>query len=110
MSGVMAAPAHADAGPSERAAARRASRWVDSLEALVLGALCHAEETGLTVHEALRVLGMPERKRYSVAPRLSVLYRHRGWAEPTGEERDDCQVYRVTEAGLAHARTEGVYA
>lgn len=76
----------------------------------MLSALCHAGERGLTCLEALEALGLPERKRYSVAPRLSVLMRHRGFAELTGEQRDDCQAYRVTDAGIRHARDEGLYA
>lgn len=107
---VMAAPAHAASTATERAAARRASRWAESLEARVLSALCHAGPDGLTALEAVHALGLDERRRYSIAPRLSVLARHRGHAELTGVVRDDCQVYRATDAGITRARTEGLYA
>lgn len=66
-------PTHADAIPTELAAAKRASVYADTLEGKVLAAVKAAGPHGLTAHEARKVLGLPLERHYSVAPRLSVL-------------------------------------
>lgn len=98
-----AAPTHRQATATEAAASRRASRWVESLEARVLSAVVTAGDVGLTAQEARVALGMPVEKLYSVAPRLSAMKR-KGWVEPTGSARDHFQAYRATDAGRIKAR------
>lgn len=92
------AQAHRDAGPSELAAKKRASRFAGSLRGRALAAIVAAGDDGLTVLEALDVLGLPERRRYSLAPRLSELLDD-GRVEK-GEIRDECVAYVATEAGV----------
>lgn len=70
---VQTVPVHADALPTERAAAKRARSYAESLEGRVLAAVKAAGPHGLTAHEARKVLGLPLERHYSVAPRLSVL-------------------------------------
>lgn len=92
------AAAHINAGPSERAAQRRAARMAGSLRSRVLAAVVVAGEHGLTVDEALEGLDLPERKRFSVAPRFSELLRE-GLVEKSPQVRDGFQAYVATEAG-----------
>jgi hypothetical protein len=66
-------PTHADAIPTELAAAKRAASYAETLEGQVLAAVKAAGPQGLTAHEARAVLGLPLERHYSVAPRLSVL-------------------------------------
>jgi hypothetical protein len=98
------AQAHADAGPTELAAQRRASVMAGSLRGRALAAIVEAGDRGLTVVEALAALHLPERKRYSAAPRLSELERL-GYVRK-GEVRDDCVSYVSTAAGRAWASEE----
>lgn len=95
------AQAHADAGTTERAAQKRASLFAGSLRGRALAAITAAGDRGLTVVEALDALGLPERRRYSLAPRLPELLRE-GYVRK-GEVRDDCIAYVATAAGRAWA-------
>jgi hypothetical protein len=95
------AQAHADAGPTELAAKRRASRMAGTLRGRALAAVVAAGDDGLTVTEALSVLWLPDRRRYSLAPRFSELLRE-GFVVK-GEVREDCVAYVATAAGLAWA-------
>lgn len=108
-SSVMSTPVHADAGIIEKHAAKRASRWTDSLEARVLRALWAAEKdgapaedddvpAGLTAQEARIALDLPVEKQYSVAPRLSAMKRKR-WVRTTGRARDGFAAYCLTDEG-----------
>jgi hypothetical protein len=90
-------PVHRDATVTERAAARRASCWADSLEALVLAAVIAAGDQGLTALEAREALGLPVERHYSVAPRLSALKRKK-LIEPTFTARDNYMAYRAATA------------
>ena len=101
------APVHADATRTEKAAARRASRWATTLEARVLAAVVAAGEYGLTARESLDVLGLPLDKLYSAAPRFSAMKR-KGWVELTDTARDNFGVYVATPAGRAKAGAEGI--
>lgn len=92
------AAAHINAGPSERAAQRRAARMAGSLRSRVLAAVVVAGELGLTLEEALEGLDLPERKRYSVAPRLSELL-NEGLVEKSPQVREGFVAYTATEAG-----------
>lgn len=94
------AAAHTDAGPSERAAQRRASRMAGSLRSRVLTAVVVAGDLGLTVEEALEGLDLPERRRFSLAPRLSELLRE-GFVEKSPQVRDGFVAYVATDAGRA---------
>ena len=94
----MTAPTHINATATETAAARRASKWAESLEAKVLAAVIAAGDDGLTAQEARIALGLPVEKLYSAAPRLSALKR-KGWVQPTGTSRDNFMAYRATAAG-----------
>lgn len=96
------APAHRDAGPTEVAAAKRASKWADSLEARALRATVEAGDHGLTALESLDVLGLPITKLYSAAPRFSAMKR-KGWVESTDAARENFGVYVATAAGRAKA-------
>lgn len=98
------AQSHADAGPSERAAQQRASIFAGPLRSRALLAIVYAGDRGLTVLEALDVLRLPERKRYSLAPRLPELLRE-GYVRK-GDVRDDCCAYIATAAGRAWAASE----
>lgn len=93
----MNAPTHTDAGPSERAAARRAAKFAESLEARVLAEVIKAGEHGLTAQEARIALGLPVEKQYSVSPRLSRLKGKR-LVRVTSQVRDRFQVYVAAEA------------
>lgn len=98
----MTTPVHGDRSTAtERDAGRRASTWAATLEAKVLAVVVAAGEDGLTAVEAREALGMGVERQYSVAPRLSVMARHKGWVEPTGEARGNYQAYRATAAGRA---------
>jgi hypothetical protein len=99
------AQAHADAGPTELAARRRASRMAGTLRGRVLAAVAAAGDMGLTIAEVLEGLNLPERKRYSAAPRLSELVRE-GYVEKSDMVREDCVAYVATAAGLAWAERE----
>ena len=96
------AQAHADAGPTELAARQRASRFAGTLRGRALAAVAAAGDQGLTVSEALDVLGLPERKRYSLAPRFPELLRE-GYVTK-GAVREDAVSYVATEAGRAWAQ------
>jgi len=96
------AQAHATAGPSELDAQRRASRMAGSLRGRILTAVAAAGDLGLTVAEALEGLDLPERKRYSAAPRFSELV-HQGYVVKTAVVRDRHAVYIATPAGIAWA-------
>lgn len=91
-------PTHADATPTEAAAARRASKWAATLEARVLAEVVKAGDNGLTAQEARVALGLPVEKLYSVAPRLSAMKR-KGWIQTTGTARDNYMAYAATDAG-----------
>ena len=93
----MSAAAHVDAGRSERAAQRRASRFAETLEGRVLAAVVAAGDEGLTAREAREALGLPVERHYSVAPRLSALKRKKLVA-PTRIVRDHFQAYVATPA------------
>ena len=93
------AQAHADAGPTELAARRRAQNFAGSLRGRALVAVAAAGDKGLTVSEALDALGLPERKRYSLAPRFPELLRE-GYVTK-GAVREDCVAYVATAAGRA---------
>ena len=97
------AQAHADAGPTELAARRRASHVSGTLRGRALAAVAAAGDDGLTVSEALDALGLPERRRYSLAPRFPELLRE-GYVTK-GAVREDCVAYVCTSAG--HAWAEG---
>lgn len=99
-----AAQAHADAGPSELAAKRRASRFAGTLRGRALAAVVAAGDKGLTITEALTALWLPDRRRYSLAPRFSELLRE-GYVTK-GEVREDCVAYVATAAGRAWAEQE----
>lgn len=94
------AQAHRTAGHTERAAQAKAARMAGTLRGRLLAALVDAGDDGLTVLEALDVLGLPERKRYSAAPRFPELVRE-GYAVKTTTVRDECCAYRATAAGRA---------
>lgn len=94
------AQAHRDAGSTEVDAQRRASRFAGTLRGRLLAALVDAGPRGLTVLEALDVLELPERKRYSLAPRFPELVRE-GWAVKTDAAFDGCAIYAATDAGAA---------
>ncbi len=96
-------PTHADPTRTEKAAAKRASKWADSLEAKVLDLVVAAGDQGLTAAEARQHLGFPIERHYSVAPRLSALKRKK-LVEPTGTARDNYQAYRATAAGRGQER------
>ena len=98
-----AAPTHREATPTEAAAARRASKWVESLEARVLAEVVKAGDEGLTAAEAREALGLPIEKQYSISPRLSAMKRKK-WVEPTGTARDNYMAYRATDAGRIKQR------
>lgn len=98
------AQAHADAGPTETAAQRRASIMAGSLRGRALTAIVNAGDRGLTVAEALDALQLPERKRYSLAPRLSELLRE-GYVRH-GDVRGDYAAYVATDTGRTWARSE----
>jgi hypothetical protein len=102
---IPTAQAHADAGPSELAAKRRASRFAGTLRGRILAAVVAAGDMGLTVPEALEGLNLPERKRYSVAPRFPELV-HDGYVTKSAQVRESHAAYVATEAGTAWARTE----
>lgn len=93
----MTAPVHADAGRTEQAAAKRASRFASTLEGRVLAAVVEAGEHGLTAKEAREALGLPVEKHYSVAPRLSAL-KAKKLVEPTTMTREHFQAYVATAA------------
>jgi hypothetical protein len=95
------AQAHAGAESTELAAQRRASRMAGSLRARALAAIVEAGDDGLTVTELLSALWLPDRRRYSLAPRLSELLRE-GYVVK-GEVREDCVAYVATAAGYAWA-------
>ena len=96
-------PTHLDATRTEKAAAKRASKWAESIEAKVLGLVIDAGDQGLTAQEARIALGLPVEKLTSVAPRLSAM-KKKGWVEPTGAARDQFQAYRATAAGRGEVR------
>lgn len=98
---AISVPIHEDATATEKAAAKRAAKWAETLEAKVLAAVVHAGDEGLTAKEAREQLGLPVEKHYSVAPRLSAMRKHKGLVELTGQSRDDHQAYRATPAGRA---------
>jgi sugar-specific transcriptional regulator TrmB len=87
-------PVHRDAGETETAAARRASKFAATLEGRVLAAVVAAGDQGLTAKEAREALGLPVERHYSVAPRLSALKR-KNLVEPTGESREHFMAYRA---------------
>ena len=89
-------------GATEVAAAKRASRWAESLEARVLAATVAAGDRGLTARESLDVLSLPSDKLYSAAPRFSAMKR-KGWVELTDRVRCNYGVYVATTAGRAQA-------
>jgi hypothetical protein len=95
------AQAHADAGPTEQAARQRASRFAGTLRGRALAAVAAAGDRGLTVLEALDALGLPERRRYSLAPRFPELVRE-GYVTK-GAVREDCTAYVATAAGRSWA-------
>ena len=98
------AQAHADAGPTERAARTRAAIRAGSLRGRALVAIAEAGDRGLTIEEAMRVLGIPERRRYGLAPRLSELV-HDGYATASRElVRGRSMAYVATAEGDAWAR------
>ena len=99
------AQAHADAGPTEFAAKRRASRFSGTLRGRLLAAVVAAGDLGLTVNEALEGLNLPERKRFSVAPRFPELVRE-GYVAKSDQVREDHVAYVATAAGIAWAETE----
>jgi hypothetical protein len=99
------AQAHRNAGPTELDARRRASRMAGTLRGRVLAAVAAAGDMGLTVAEAMEGLNLPERKRYSVAPRFSELI-HEGYVMKTAVVRENHAVYVATAAGLAWAESE----
>lgn len=90
------APTHADATATETAAAKRAGKWAESLEAKVLAAVIAAGDDGLTAQEARIALGLPVERLYSVAPRLSALKRKR-LVQSTGMVRDRFQAYKAVD-------------
>jgi hypothetical protein len=94
----MTAPVHASAGPTERAAQRKAARFAETLEGRVLAAVIEAGQRGLTAKEAREKLGIPVERHYSVAPRLSAL-KAKKLVEPTAMARDNFQAYIATSAG-----------
>jgi hypothetical protein len=98
------AQAHHGAGPTELAARRRASRFSGTLRGRVLAAVVAAGDLGLTVPEALEGLNLPERRRYSLAPRFPELVRE-GYVVKSTTSRDGCAAYVATDAGIAWAET-----
>jgi polyferredoxin len=96
------AQAHADAGPTELAARRKAAPVAGKLRGQVLAAVVAAGDFGLTVPEALEGLNLPERKRYSLAPRLPELVRD-GYVVKSLISRDGFAAYVATAAGIAWA-------
>lgn len=103
------AQAHADAGPTELAARRRASRMAGSLRGQALAAIVAAGDFGLTVEEALEALRLPERRRFSLAPRFPELVRD-GYAEKSDLVRANHVAYVATEAGRSWVAREGLAA
>ena len=99
------AQAHRGAVGTELVAQARASVTAGTLRARLLSALVGAGDRGLTVWEALDVLGLPERKRWSVAPRFPELVRG-GFAVKSDRVADGCAAYAVTEAGRAWAEAQ----
>jgi hypothetical protein len=99
---IPTAQAHADAGPTELAARRRASRFAGTLRGRLLAAVVAAGDMGLTVPEALEGLNLPERRRYSVAPRFPELVRD-GYVTKSLFVRDGFAAYVATDAGHAWA-------
>jgi hypothetical protein len=95
------AQAHANADSTELAAQLRASRMAGTLRVRALAAIVEAGDDGLTVMELLSALWLPDRRRYSLAPRLSELLRE-GYVVK-GEVREDCVAYVATAAGRAWA-------
>ncbi len=102
------AQAHANAGPTELAAAARASIRAGSLRGKALLSVVASGDRGLTVPEALEALRLPERRRYSLAPRFPELL-HEGYVRK-GEVREDHVAYVATEAGRAWAAREAAMA
>lgn len=94
------AQAHRGAERTELAAQARASVTAGTLRARALAAVVAAGDRGLTVLEALDVLGLPERKRWSLAPRLPELVRE-GYAVKSDRVADGCAAYVSTAAGRA---------
>lgn len=104
------AQAHADAGPSERAARDRISPIAGQLRARVLDLVVRAGEAGLTAteayHEYVIRYGEPRGGLYSISPRLSELERRGGWVEKSGQTRDRRAAYVATDAGRNWARQQ----
>lgn len=96
------AQAHHNAGPTELSARRRIAPRAGHLRGRVLAAVVAAGDLGLTVDEALEGLNLPERRRFSVAPRFSELLRE-GYVEKSTLVRDKHVAYVATAAGRAWA-------
>jgi hypothetical protein len=102
---IQTAQAHHGAGETERAAQRRASKFAGTLRGRLLAAVAAAGDVGLTVPEALEGLNLPERRRYSVAPRFPELVRE-GYVRKSAQVREDHVAYVATAAGIEWAETE----
>jgi hypothetical protein len=104
----MTAQAHADAGPTELAAQRRASRFAGTLRGRVLQLIVEAGDQGLTAKEAYPLYvdrhGEPAGGYNSIAPRLSELKKRYGLADDTGPVRDKSRAYVATAAGRVEGR------
>ena len=92
------AQAHADAGGTETAARDRIAPKAGKLRGRLLAAVVEAGDDGLTIWEALDALDLPERRRYSLAPRFPELVRD-GYLTKTSMVRDDCAAYVATDLG-----------
>lgn len=96
------AQSHADAGPTELSARQRIAPRAGHLRGRVLAAVVAAGDLGLTVDEAMEGLNLPERRRFSVAPRFSELLRE-GYVEKSTLVRDKHVAYVSTATGRAWA-------
>ncbi len=103
------AQAHADAGPTEAAAAQRAASLAGKLRPRVLGLVIDAGDAGLTATEAhelyAAIYGEPRGGLYSISPRLSELERS-GWVVKGQHVREHRASYVATAAAHAWAESE----
>jgi hypothetical protein len=101
---ALRAQAHANATPTERAARERVAPVAGKLRGDALLAIVRFGEHGLTVSEALGVLGLPERRRYSLAPRFTELKQDGYVVDHHAPARSGGATFTATEKGRAWAQ------
>ncbi len=98
------AQAHREATPTEQAAQRKIAPVAGKIRGNALLAIVAAGDRGLTVTEALAVLDMPERRRYSLAPRFTELKQGGYVVDHVAPARDGGGAFTATGKGRAWAR------